>query len=94
MAARKAATRVRERAFEGVPIRIAKNLELDQRPATQKLGIMERSESGKTYSSETRQRTHEIGSQLTVLDPIGNGWGLTPDACHFGGRRMRAACGR
>ena len=40
MAARKAATRVRERAFEGVPIRIAKNLELDQRPATQKLGII------------------------------------------------------
>jgi DNA helicase HerA-like ATPase len=86
-----------------VPIRLAKNLELDRRAATQKFGIIGRSESGKTYlAGKLAEGLHEIGCQLIVFDPIGNWRGLTlaakasirgcPSWCSVGGEGI-CRCG-
>ncbi len=78
-------------------IRIAKQLELDRRAATQKFGIIARSEAGKTYlAGKLVEGLHGIGCQVIVFDPVGNWWGLTLAAngkdpglpfVVFGGRR-------
>ena len=78
MAARKKVARARAEAAAEIPIRIAKNLDLDRKAATQKFGVIGRSESGKTYLvGKLIEGLHEIGGQVIVLDLIGNWWGLT-----------------
>jgi hypothetical protein len=86
-----------EHVASKLTVRVAKQLELDHRAATQKFGIIGRSESGKTYlAGRLVEGLHGIGCQVVIFDPVGVWWGLTLAAngkdaglpfLVFGGRR-------
>ena len=59
-------------------LKVVRNLELDQRAATQKFGIIGRSEAGKTYlAGKLVEELHRVGCQVIILDPVGVWWGVT-----------------
>lgn len=65
----------------GAPIEIAKGLRFDATAATQTFGVLARKRAGKTYlAGKLVEELHRVGCPVTVIDPVGNWWGLTLSA--------------
>jgi len=62
----------------GAAIEIAKGLRFDATAATQTFGVLARKRAGKTYlAGKLVEELRRVGCPVTVIDPVGNWWGLT-----------------